>query len=385
MSVKLRERDGLWFFRFNHEAVTYQKYGFKSQEEAKAAERQQIKDIETGKKPVAKGLKNLSFPEVAQMFYDEHVSGLKNEPVIRARLQVIMKHSIFTKRFIDVMKDDVKVFLNWLKISMKIKKASGGKIIEASPTGRTINHYRAHLHSLYEWAISEKDFNIPNPVRKVETEEIPAEPIRFLRPDEEARLTPVIEAHKWLWPYYLTALETGLRVSNLCKMIAKHIDLFLGQIFVPGAESKNGESGFIPISRRLMPWLTKWVEGKGPNDFVLGAFTRWAVSHRFMLLARSVGIDGIRFHDLRHTFATYHLLRGESIEHVSKLLLHKSSAVTQRHYNGILALHLRHVVDGGAGIITSIQTPSNVSVTPKLTPISNTNTAETPKSLIYKY
>lgn len=56
------------------------------------------------------------------------------------------------------------------------------------------------------------------------------------------------------------------------------------------------------------------------------------VSHTFKRLARMAGLPVIRFHDLRHTFATLSLKAGVPTEVVSRILGHKNQAITQLFY-----------------------------------------------------
>jgi integrase len=54
-----------------------------------------------------------------------------------------------------------------------------------------------------------------------------------------------------------------------------------------------------------------------------------SVSQRFRRLVERAGLPRIRFHDLRHTFATLSLKAGIATEVVSRILGHKHVATTQ--------------------------------------------------------
>ena len=55
-------------------------------------------------------------------------------------------------------------------------------------------------------------------------------------------------------------------------------------------------------------------------------------------MARQVGLGGVRFHDLRHTFASLMLLRGAKPKVISEALGHASVAFTMDVYS--------HIIDG---------------------------------------
>ena len=60
------------------------------------------------------------------------------------------------------------------------------------------------------------------------------------------------------------------------------------------------------------------------------------LSHKFASLAKQAGLDGLRFHDLRHTFASLMLLRGAKPKVISEALGHASVAFTMDVYSHII-------------------------------------------------
>ena len=62
------------------------------------------------------------------------------------------------------------------------------------------------------------------------------------------------------------------------------------------------------------------------------------LSHAFGRMARGAGLEGVRFHDLRHTFASLMLLRGAKPKVISEALGHSSVAFTMDVYS--------HIIDG---------------------------------------
>jgi integrase len=89
------------------------------------------------------------------------------------------------------------------------------------------------------------------------------------------------------------------------------------------------------------------------------------VSHAFHKLASKAGINGVRFHDLRHTFASLMLMRGAKPKVISEALGHASVAFTMDVYS--------HIIDGmqeDAMVLLDGVMPSGVSQSfnTKLTP-----------------
>ena len=70
------------------------------------------------------------------------------------------------------------------------------------------------------------------------------------------------------------------------------------------------------------------VEGKPIDPCVL--------THAFTRIAARAGLEGVRFHDLRHTFASLMLLRGAKPKVISEALGHSSVAFTMDVYSHII-------------------------------------------------
>ena len=70
------------------------------------------------------------------------------------------------------------------------------------------------------------------------------------------------------------------------------------------------------------------VEGRPIDPCVLG--------HAFTRMTRQTGLEGVRFHDLRHTFASLMLLRGAKPKVISEALGHSSVAFTMYVYSHII-------------------------------------------------
>jgi len=70
------------------------------------------------------------------------------------------------------------------------------------------------------------------------------------------------------------------------------------------------------------------VEGKPIDPGVL--------THNFARIAKRAGLENVRFHDLRHTFASLMLLRGAKPKVISEALGHSSVAFTMDVYSHII-------------------------------------------------
>jgi integrase len=61
------------------------------------------------------------------------------------------------------------------------------------------------------------------------------------------------------------------------------------------------------------------------------------LTHNFARTVRQAGLERVRFHDLRHTFASLALLRGAKPKVISEALSHASVAFTMDPYSHIIS------------------------------------------------
>ena len=99
------------------------------------------------------------------------------------------------------------------------------------------------------------------------------------------------------------------------------------------------------------------VEGKPIDPSVL--------SHNFARLINRAGFQNVRFHDLRHTFASLMLLRGAKPKVISEALGHSSVAFTMDVYS--------HIIEGmqsdAMALLNEVLPPGISGVSEKITPI----------------
>jgi len=171
-----------------------------------------------------------------------------------------------------------------------------------------------------------------------------------LYPAEEKLLTPVVAQDAIVWPYYVVALHTGMRVGEIVRMRVEDISISLRDIFIPN--SKNSRSRHVPMSEELANFLTVLMDGKTPSDYALAGVIRDYVSRRFRWLCQKSGVANLKFHDLRSTFAARLLTKGVPIYKVSKILGHSSVVVTEQHYGHLSLADLKGAISCIEGVVS---------------------------------
>ena len=139
----------------------------------------------------------------------------------------------------------------------------------------------------------------------------------------------------------LTALKTGMRISEIRTMVWENILWEQNLIAVP--KSKNRKPRMIPLNSTLAAELKKVKKGKGPvfpnTQGNIGCVTTWvrkikplqAAMPQVFTEGTSPKEVGRAWHLFRHTFATRLAMKGVSIYKISKYLGHSSVEITQRY------------------------------------------------------
>lgn len=157
------------------------------------------------------------------------------------------------------------------------------------------------------------------------------EEVRALSSSEAAKLMEVTKRlEPRFYPVLLLAMHAGLRRGEIFGLRCSDVDMLHGQIRVARSydgPTKNGKTRIVPMSDELARTLitARNLLLRGPDDKVFEQFDPNPVLRR--LLAH-VGIEPMKFHDLRHTFATLALENKTSPKQVQKWLGHSSVVTT---------------------------------------------------------
>ena len=143
--------------------------------------------------------------------------------------------------------------------------------------------------------------------------------------------------------------SSGLRLSELCGLRWRDLDLAGGLVTVLGKGSKQRR---VPVGSHARHALQAWREERGADDaaFVFpgrgdGPLSQRAVQVRMKLLARQQGMfKNVHPHMLRHSFASHILESSGDLRGVQELLGHADIATTQI-YTHLDFQHLAKVYD----------------------------------------
>lgn len=181
---------------------------------------------------------------------------------------------------------------------------------------------------------------------------VPMHPVS--RPEPRYLTRPQFAALKRELPVHLAALaefsvETGLRMRNATGLTWGQVDMRRQQLTIPASRAKGGETIAIPLSARAMAILRKQ---RGRHDAHVFTFRGEPVSDAngaaFVKAKRRAGLDWLRWHDLRHTWASWQIQAGVP-PHVLQELGGWKSVEMVRRYGHLSVEHLRSYVKGKHG------------------------------------
>lgn len=241
----------------------------------------------------------------------------------------------------EITPDLVKEIRKWW---MSVPKQRGGGKRSPADVNRYIAYLRAVMNAAYReyrWFATGEE----PPLYRFEPGEVTR--LRFLQPDEVDRLVDALPA-----PYGMAArfaVATGLRRRNVLRLQWDQVDQQSKSATILGEYMKNGDLLRIPLNDKALQVLR---EQANDSEYVFvkdsGAPAKEIPSKVWKRACKAAGLKNLRWHDLRHTWASLMRQQGVALEVIQELGGWKSLAMVER-YAHLSIDHLRDaasVIDG---------------------------------------
>nr|NIO19453.1 tyrosine-type recombinase/integrase [Candidatus Aenigmarchaeota archaeon] len=353
MGVKVREKvlgSGVWWVFINHKGKRKScKVGSKKNAQAVAKEIEH--QLALGNFSIDSKVKEVpTFKEYAEKWLTGYAAiSLKDSSYRRYR--AILRDHIFP----DLENKPIDV------VTRQDVKDIGFNKIRAGLSSRTATYIIRTVSVIYSHAIEDGIVNhnpASNPGRFIRHDSV-ADKIDFLTPDELVILLETAKEHfPKLYPLLFAAVMTGMRQGELLGLKWNDID-FQGK-FIEVRRSwysignkfttpKSGKLRRVDMSDQLVSTLANWKKIQSKiavktgirSDLVFPSDTGSPINdgnlrRGFRKVLKKAGLRHIRFHDLRHTYASLLLNLGESPAYIQEQLGHHSIQITVDTYGHLI-------------------------------------------------
>lgn len=225
---------------------------------------------------------------------------------------------------------------------------------------RTSQYARTLVSMMLNYAVS-LDVLPRNVARNTRPPKSTRQEMLFWQPHEVRTFLTAIDGHR-LEPFFRLALATGMRKSELLGLRWADLNrqtLSVRQTVVrvayePKIETPKTNAGVrdLMLDAPTLGWLEvrraaylaereaageSWAE----HDLMFGdkegrPLMPWRIDHYWRALRDGCGVKQIRFHDIRHTYATLAIASGMDVRMLAERLGHADASITLRIYSHIL-------------------------------------------------
>jgi integrase len=236
-------------------------------------------------------------------------------------------------------------------------EAQRTKRLNAGTTPATVNRDVAALSGVFSlWC---KATGQPHPLRKVQPLQVADDQtVRYLQPEEKKRLLAALAERDsalaeadaaarakdpnatprsdLLTPMVVLSLHTGLRQGETFSLRWRDVDLRQRVLTVVASHAKGNATRHVPLHDEAFAVLQAlWGEGQPAAALVFPSPVSGDrlnnVKRSWATVTKAAGLPDFRWHDMRHHFASWLVMRGASLYQVQTLLGHSNPRMTQRY------------------------------------------------------
>lgn len=314
------------------------KKGYKTKAEAEKAQSKLYEELNKGRNPIDS---KVTLKEAGELFMRLHAS-------TNCKPSTFLTYRGYLDKIIYPFFGNLQL----VEINPLLVKEFRKTMIDKGRKNSTVNKYMKFLGSIFNFMI-DSDVPVRNPLARIKAlKETKNDKIRALSTIEvQALLKKTKIVYPDFYPLLFTAIFTGMRQGELMALTWDSINWITKKITIDKnythgklGTPKTGKIRIIDMSDELAKVLKEWRIAcpKGENNLVFpnneGNYqsAENMLKRRFLTSLNRAGIDKIRFHDLRHTYASLLLANGAPMKYVQYQLGHSSITMTMDLYTHLL-------------------------------------------------
>lgn len=211
----------------------------------------------------------------------------------------------------------------------------------------TVNRYWIALQTALNIAVNEWEWMVANPMQKIKKLQESEGRKRFLSDDELERLLEACKKsqNKYLLVVVVLVLSTGGRRSEVLKL--KWSDVHFKKNALRLHVTKNKSARTLHLHGSALSLLQKLYKERSESDFIFASPNSndrpIDIRSAWEAALERANIKDFRFHDLRHSAASYLAMNGASLIEIAEILGHKSLEMVKR-YAHLTETHTSNVV-----------------------------------------
>ena len=245
----------------------------------------------------------------------------------------------------------IQRFYNTLQKTGRVQRKNFPPLKDVSLSPRVVRGVHTLLHNCLEQAVSER-LILANPAQGCKLPQLEKKEMKIL-PQEKIGMYLAEAKKRGLLAAFYLELTTGLRRGELLALlwtdldvekrtisITKQVTRTKGELVVSQPKTHNSIR-VLPVSQQAVELLVEEHKKHPGNPYMFpspktgGMFDPDSFRHTHEKILKSIGAEHIRFHDLRHTFATHALTSGVDAKTLSGILGHTRAAFTLDTYTHV--------------------------------------------------
>lgn len=294
----------------------------------------------------------MSLGEWLDKWLAEYMTGTIRESTLRSYRNCVDKYikpALGNKPVAFLTTAEIQKFYNSLRKNGRIKNQH---IYGQGLSDSTVVRIHFMLHEAMDMAVKEHLIS-KNPTNGTTAPKIIKKEMQVLTDEQLDTFMKLIDSDEYWRDFFYTELTTGLRRGEICGLKWTDFDEVEGKLninrsinlrngVVVEGETKTGKgkrSFYLPVSTanvlraRKMNARSEWIF----TNFLRPEFPMSPESayRKMKQLFQKAGLPDIRFHDLRHTFATHALTSGVDAKTLSGILGHTNASFTLDTYTHV--------------------------------------------------